>query len=215
MRGVKTELSPEALEYIARHTRQDELLARIERETAEMPQAMMQISPDEGALLELLARLVRARTALEVGTFTGYSAICIGRGLADGGTLTCLELEQEYADISQRNLDEAGLSDCVAIEVGPAAESLRAMPAEPTFDYVFLDADKAGYPEYYELIVERMLPNGLLLIDNTLYGGRVLHPEDNEVAQGVDALNDRIVNDSRVDTAMTLVADGVTFVRKR
>src|SRR4051794_6251747 len=105
MRGPKTTFSPEALDYVARRSRQDELLARVERETAEMPRAGMQISPDQGALLELLARLVGAQNALEVGTFTGYSAICIGRGLADGGRLTCLELDEDYAATAQRNIE--------------------------------------------------------------------------------------------------------------
>ena len=214
VRGLKTTLSPDALEYLADHARQDEVLARVERETSEMPRAMMQISPDQGALLELLARLVGARDALEVGTFTGYSAICIARGLADGGRLTCLELEQEFADIALRNLEAAGVADRVAIRVGPALELLRALPAEPAFDFAFLDADKQSYPEYYELILERLRPGSLLLLDNTLLGGRVLDPQDDR-ARTVDALNDRIAADERVDAAMALVADGLTFVRKR
>src|SRR5919202_469881 len=155
MRGVKTALTAEALEYLAEHSRQDDVLARLERETSEMPRAMMQISPDQGALLTLLTRVIGARNALEVGTFTGYSAICIARGLADGGRLTCLELEQEFADIARRNLEDAGVADRVEIQVGPAQESLEAMPEEPVFDFVFVDADKPGYPAYYELILPR------------------------------------------------------------
>ena len=110
----------------------------------------------------LLARLVQARTALEIGTFTGYSAICIGRALAEGGTLTCLEVDADIAAVAQRNLEDADLTDRVTIEVGPAAEALEAMPAEAVFDFVFLDADKQGYPGYYELLIPRMVPNGLL-----------------------------------------------------
>src|SRR5215216_5976669 len=132
VRGAKTSLSPEALEYLAEHSRQDGVLARVERETSEMPRAMMQISPDQGALLTLLARLIGARNALEVGTFTGYSAICIARGLGGGGKLTCLELEDEYADIAQRNLEAAGVQDRVTIVRGPAGESLGSMPEEAT-----------------------------------------------------------------------------------
>jgi caffeoyl-CoA O-methyltransferase len=214
MRGVKTTFSPEVLEYLAQHSRQDEILARVERETAELPNAIMQISPDEGALLFLLARLVGARTALEIGTFTGYSAICIGRGLAEGGTLTCLEVDADIAAVAQRNLEDAGLEDRVVIEVGPAAEALKAMPAVPAFDFVFLDADKQSYPAYYEELIPRMLPNALLLIDNVLLGGRVLDPQDDR-ARTVAALNDRIAQDERVDSAMALVADGLTFVRRR
>jgi caffeoyl-CoA O-methyltransferase len=214
MRGVKTTFTPEMLDYLAEHSRQDDILARVERETSEMPRAVMQISPDQGALMTLLVRAARAERALEVGTFTGYSAICIARGLPDDGSLTCLELEQEFADIARRNLDDAGVGERATIEVGPAAESLRRMPDEPTYDFVFLDADKPNYPTYYELILPRMTPNGLMLIDNTLLRGAVLDPDD-ERGRIVDELNDRIAQDDRVDSAMALIADGVTFVRKR
>jgi caffeoyl-CoA O-methyltransferase len=214
VRGPKTTFSPDALEYLARHSRQDELLAAIEAETSERPDAMMQISPDQGALMTLLARLTNASNALEVGTFTGYSAICIARGLADDGVLTCLELDPDLAAIARKNIERAGLEDRVAIKVGPARESLEAMPEEPTYDFVFLDADKDNYAVYYELILPRMLPGGLLLIDNTLLGGRVLDPQDDRT-RIVDELNDRIADDERVDQAMALVADGLTFVRKR
>jgi caffeoyl-CoA O-methyltransferase len=214
MRGVKTTLSPEALEYLAEHARQDEVLARVERETSRMPRAEMQITPDQGALLTLLTRLLRTEQALEVGTFTGYSAICIARGLEPGGRLTCLELEQEFADIARRNVEDGGVAERVEIRVGPAREALETMPAEPRFDLAFLDADKPAYPAYYELILARLRPNGLLLIDNTLLGGAVLDPSDDR-ARTVDELNRAIAEDERVDSAMALVADGLTFVRKR
>jgi caffeoyl-CoA O-methyltransferase len=214
MPRTKTKVTEEIGEYLARHSGQDEVLARVERETAERPDARMQITPDQGALLTMLARLTKAEKALELGTFTGYSAICIARGLAPGGTLTCLELEQEFADTAWRNLEAAGLTDRVEIRVGPAQEALRAMPEEPTFDFVFLDADKAGYPAYYELIVPRLRSNGLLLIDNVLLDGRVLDPQ-NERGRIVDELNGRIAQDDRVDSVMTLISDGVTFVRRR
>jgi caffeoyl-CoA O-methyltransferase len=215
VRGAKTVFTPEALEYLAEHSRQDEVLARVERETSEMPRSMMQISPDQGALMELLTKLVGARNALEVGTFTGYSAICIARGLAEGGRLTCLELDEEYADIAQRNLEAAGVADRVEIRRGPAGESLRAMPEEPTYDFVFIDADKPGYPEYYELVLPRMKQGALLLLDNMLMGGDVVDPEPGSSAAVVADLNDRIAADDRVDAAFALVADGVAFVRKR
>jgi caffeoyl-CoA O-methyltransferase len=179
-----------------------------------MPNAVMATTPDEAALLTMLARLVGARRALELGTFTGYGAISIARGLADGGRLTCLEVDQEYAAIARRNLEDAGVADRVEIIVGPALEALGAMPAEPTFDYVFLDADKPAYPAYYEEIVPRLLPGGLLLIDNVLLRGGVTDPgEDRE--RIMDALNERVTADERVDSVMVLVADGLTFARRR
>jgi caffeoyl-CoA O-methyltransferase len=211
---AKTVVTPEVVDYLARHAGQDAVLERVARETAELPRAVMATTPDQAALLTLLARLVGARRALELGTFTGYGAISIARGLADGGRLTCLELDEDYAAIARRNVEDAGVADRVEIIVGPALESLRGMAAEPTFDYVFLDADKTGYPDYYEEIVPRLLPGGLLLIDNVLLRGRVTDPQD-ERERIIDALNDRVTADDRVDSAMVLVADGLTFVRRR
>jgi caffeoyl-CoA O-methyltransferase len=214
MAQIKAQVTQELVEYLARHARQDDVLARVERETAAMPRAQMATTPDEAALLGMLARLIGARRALEVGTFTGYGAISIARGLAPGGTLTCLELSQEYADIARRNVSDAGVADRVEIRVGPADEALRAMPEEPTFDYVFLDADKTGYPTYYDLLVPRLLPGGLLLLDNVLLRGEVIEPSD-ERARLMDELNDRVTADERVDSVMVFVADGLTLVRRR
>jgi caffeoyl-CoA O-methyltransferase len=211
---VKTQVTQEVADYLARHARPDAVLERLAAETAEMPRAEMATTPDEAALLTILARLIGARRAVEVGTFTGYGAISIARGLAEGGRLTCLELEEEYAAIARRNLEAAGVADRVEIVVGPALESLRALPAAPTFDYAFLDADKTGYPVYYEELVPRLLPGGLLLIDNVLLRGRVTDPQDDR-ERVMNALNDRVTADERVDSAMVLVADGLTFVRRR
>ena len=215
VRGPKTALSPDSLEYLANLASQDEVLARVERETSEMPRSMMQVSPDQGALLQVLVAAVGAKNALEVGTFTGYSAICIARGIGPDGRLTCLELEDEYADIAQRNLEAAHVADRVTIVRGPAGESLAAMPAEPTYDFVFLDADKSGYPDYYVQILPRMQPGALLLTDNILMGGDVVDPEPGTSNAIVAELNAKIAQDDRVDAAFAMVADGVAFVRKR
>jgi len=214
MPPIKTPLTDEIGRYLVRHSRQDDVLAKVARETAEMPSAGMMSTPDEAALLTMLARLMGARRALEVGTFTGYGAISIARGLTDGGRLTVLELRDEFADIARRNLELAGLADRVDFILGPAEESLAAMPEEPEFDFVYLDADKTGYPGYYDLILPRMVPGGLLLIDNVLLRGAVLNPDDDR-SRTVDDLNNRITADERVDSVMVLVADGLTLVRKR
>lgn len=214
MARMKTQVTQELADYLARHARQDEVLARVERETAELPNAMMATTPDEAALLTMLARLVGARRALEIGTFTGYGAISIARGLAEGGSLTCLEVSDEFAEIARRNVESAGLAHRVEIRVGPADEALRAMPEEPTFDYVFVDADKSGYPTYYDLVLPRLVPGGLLLLDNVFLGGDVVSPND-ERTRTMDALNDRVTADDRVDSVMIHVADGLTLVRKR
>jgi caffeoyl-CoA O-methyltransferase len=209
------EPTEELLAYLSRYgARTDEVLDRVRVETAVMPNAVMQIAADQGALMELVVRLIGARHALEVGTFTGYSAICIARGLADGGRLICLELDEEFAAIAQRNVEAAGVADRVEIRVGPAKQSLEAIAAEPAFDFAFIDADKSGYPEYYELVLERMRPGGLVLLDNMLQDGRVVSP-DTESSRVIDELNRRIHEDQRVDMAMTIAADGLTFVRVR
>jgi caffeoyl-CoA O-methyltransferase len=209
------EPTEELLAYLSRWgARTDEVLDRVRAETAERPDAAMQVAADQGALMELVVRLIGAKDALEVGTFTGYSAICIARGLGEDGRLTCLELDEGFAATAQRNVDAAGVGDRVEIRIGPARESLEAIPAAPAFDVAFIDADKPGYPEYYELVLERMRPGGLVLLDNMLQGGRVVEP-DTESARVIDALNRRIHADERVDMAMTLAADGLTFVRVR
>ncbi len=209
------EPTEELLEYLHRYgARTDDVLERVRAETARMPSAQMQVGADQGALIELLVRLIGAERALEVGTFTGYSAICIARGLGDGGRLTCLELDPERAAIAQHNLEAAGVAGRVEILVGPAGESLEAMAATPTFDFAFIDADKSGYPEYYELVLARTRPGGLILLDNMLQHGRVLDP-DSENARIIDGLNRTIHADERVDMAMTISADGLTFVRVR
>ena len=207
--------STELLAYLHEWgARTDDVLDRVRAETGEMANAAMQVSPDQGALLTFLARLIGARNALEVGTFTGYSAICIARGLAEGGRLTCLEVSEEYAAIAQRNIEAAGVGDRVEIRVGPAKDSLVEMPAEPTYDVAFIDADKPGYPAYYELVLERVRQGGLILLDNMLQRGRVITRES-ENAKVVDDLNRSIHADTRVDMAMTISADGLTLVRKR
>ena len=214
MSPIKQEPTEAIAQYLIRHSRQDEVLSRVAAETAAMPMSEMMSPPDEAALLTMLARLVGARRAVEIGTFTGYGAISIARGLAEGGHLTCLELSEEFASIARRNIAAAGVSDRVEFVLGPADESLRAMPEEPTFDYAYLDADKRAYPTYYDLLVPRLVSGGLLLIDNVLLRGAVTDPQDDR-ARIVDDLNNRITADDRVDSVMVLVADGLTLVRRR
>ena len=175
---------------------------------------MMQSRADQGALLTLLTRMLDAREALEVGTFTGYGAVCIARGLASGGKLTCLEVDAEIAEVARRNLEPAGLSDRAEVKVGPAAEALEAIPAVPHIDLVYVDADKDGYPGYYEQIVPRLRPGGLVVLDNTLLGGRVLDA-DNERGRMMTALNERVAADVRVESVLLGLNDGMTLARKR
>jgi len=213
-----TALTPELHSYlVARGAREDEGLARVREETAELGEiAVMQVSPDQGAFLRLLVLAIGARRALEIGTFTGYSAICIAQGLPADGELVCCELDPERAAVARTNLEAAGVADRAEVRVGPALELLEEIPAEPTFDFAFIDADKPGYPAYYEAVLARLRPGGLVAIDNVLMSGRVLEPApDDASATAIDALNRAIAVDDRVDVAMLGVADGLTLARKR
>jgi len=174
---------------------------------------MMPTAPEQAALLEMLVRLSRAKRAVEVGTFTGYAAIRIARGLGEGGSLLCCELDPERAEKARANLGAAGVGDRVEIAVGPAIETLRALPTEPTIDFAYLDADKTSYPDYYEELVVRLNPGGLLAIDNVLVGGEVISPETEGPAV-IARLNDQILEDERVESVMLGIADGLTLVRR-
>lgn len=205
---------PELSDYLTRFAGQDEVLARVERETRLLPNAGMLSRADQAALLTILTRTLDAKVAVEVGTFTGYGAICIARGLAEGGTLTCFEVSAELAAIAQRNLEAAGLTDRVRITLGPAEENLAQLTEEPHIDIAYVDADKTGYPAYYDALVPRMRPGGLLVLDNTLLGNRVLDPQD-ERAKTMAALNERVAADERVESVLLGLSDGVTLARKR
>jgi caffeoyl-CoA O-methyltransferase len=178
--------------------------------------AAMQVAPEQGAFMTLLTRLVGARFAVEVGTFTGYSALCIARGLVPGGRLLCLDVNEEWTAIGRRHWAEAGLADRIELRLGPAADALRDLPADPPVDLAFVDADKGGYRTYYDLLVERLRPGGLLLLDNVLWGGRVVDPGDTgEDTAAIRSVNDHVAADDRVEAVMLPIADGLTIARKR
>jgi caffeoyl-CoA O-methyltransferase len=213
-----TPLSDELHDYMVAHgARQDEVLARVQAETAAMGDiSVMQIAPDQGAFMTLLCRAIGASEAIELGTFTGYSAICIARGLAPGGRLVACELSEEYAEIAARNLEAAGVADRVEIRIGPALDTLRALPERELFDFAFIDADKTGYPDYYEEVLPRTRPGGLIVVDNVLQGGDVVREDaEGESVQAIRRLNETIAADERVDTAMVAIADGLMIARKR
>src|ERR1700722_14259503 len=176
----------------------------------------MQISPDEGTFLTMLTRLVNARFAVEVGVFTGYSSICIARGLAAGGRLLACDTSPEWTAVARRYWQRAGVADRIDLTIAPAIETLRALPAAPPVDLAFIDADKASYPAYYEELLGRLRPGGLIALDNVLLGGRVLDPAyQEEHHQAMRRLNDLIAADERVEATMLSVRDGLTLARKR
>lgn len=218
MRSKFTAITPELHAYLCeRRTEHDQALAELAEETAGLGRAAaMQVSPEQGALLGLLARAIGARSALEVGTFTGYSAISIARGLAPGGRLLCCDVSEPWSEIARRHFARAGLGDRIELRVAPAIETLRALPAGEWIDLAFIDADKTGYRSYYEEILPRLRPNGLLLFDNVLWSGAVIDPEDTtDDTRALRELNDFLPIDRRVECVMIPVADGLTLVRKR
>jgi caffeoyl-CoA O-methyltransferase len=212
-------VDPAVSEYLLAHcTPADDLLRELAAETRSQHgnAAGMQVSHDEGELLTLLTRLTGARRAVEVGVFTGYSSICIARGLpADGHLLAC-DVSETWTSVARRYWKRAGLEDRIELRIGPALDTLRALPADPVFDLAFIDADKAGYPLYYEELVGRIRPGGLIILDNVLYGGEVVDPAcQGRSAVALRQLNRAIVSDDRVESVMLPVRDGVTLARKR
>ena len=177
--------------------------------------AGMQIGDDQGQFLTMTARLIGARRAVEVGTFTGYSSLCIARGLAEGGSLLCCDVSDEWTAIGVRAWEEAGLRDRIELHIGPAIETLRALPSEAVIDLVFIDADKTGYAEYWEQMVPRVRPGGVVLVDNVLWSGRVVDPADTEVdTVALRAFNTMVAADHRVEALILTAFDGLTIARK-
>jgi caffeoyl-CoA O-methyltransferase len=210
-------LTPALYDYIVAHSAPppDDILHELAAETAALGAvSVMQVAVEQGALLTMLARLMNARTAIEIGTFTGYSAICIARGLAEGGQLLCCDVNPEWTAIAQRYWTRAGLADRITLRLGPAIETLRGLPLAPAVDLAFIDADKTGYGDYYDELLPRLRPNGLLVFDNALWGGSVIDATE-ESAVALRALADRLHADARVDTVLLGVADGLLLARKR
>jgi caffeoyl-CoA O-methyltransferase len=210
-------LNPELHDYLVEHSSfRDGVTAEVEQAARDMGELQeMQIGGDQAAFITLLVRAIGARRALELGTFLGYGAISIARGLPEDGKLICCELNEEYAERAHQHLTDAGLADRVEIRVGPAIETIRGLD-DGAFDFAFIDADKTGYPDYYEECLRLLRPNGLIMLDNTLREGTVVDPpEDDEGTEVIVGLNDKIAADDRVDVAMLGIADGVTLARKR
>ncbi|HLM04922.1 MAG TPA: O-methyltransferase [Blastococcus sp.] len=213
-------LSAELSDYVrAGSEPPDDVVADLLAETAAMGERgeappTFQIAAEQGVFMQLLTRALGARTAIEIGTFTGFSALCIARGLPDDGSLLCLDRNAEWTAVARRYWERAGLADRIELRLGDALPTLRSLPEEPTFDLAFVDADKSGYPAYVEDLYPRMVPNGVVLLDNTLRGGRVLAPESDD-DRAVVALNAALVADPRWETVLLPMADGLTMLRKR
>ncbi len=209
-------LTPELHAYLLDHsTPPDEVTAELIAETrASLPgNATMQVGPEQAAFMRMLTSVMGVRRAVEVGTFTGLSALSIARGLADGGRLTCFDISEQFTDVARRYWKRAGVDDRIELRIGPAAERLKELPDEPHLDLAFIDADKEGYPTYWNELVPRIRPGGLILVDNTLWSGRVVHPQSAS-DQVIADFNDMAVADKRVELVILPISDGLTMARK-
>ena len=192
---------------------------RLRTETQGLPQAGMQIGPDQGLFLGLLVRMLDARRVVEVGTFTGYSALAMAMALPPGGRVLCCDISEEYTAIARRYWKEAGVENRIELRLGPARETLTGVLAAEgpaSQDLAFIDADKTGYDVYYELCLQLVRPGGIIAIDNVLWSGRVADPavKDADTA-ALRALNLKIRDDRRVDAVVLTVGDGLTLARRK
>jgi len=210
-------LTPEMHQYVMAHgTPPDAVQQALIAETAELPMAIMQISPEQGAFMTLLTRALGVKQAVEVGTFTGYSALSIARGLPDDGHLLCCDVSEEWTNIGRKAWADAGVDAKIELVIAPAVETLRALPDEEYVDLAFIDADKAAYPVYYEELLKRLRPNGLIMVDNTLWSGSIVDDAKNdESTVALREFNDMVAADDRVDSALLTIGDGLTLLRKR
>ena len=212
------DVTTEVYDYLLAHgTPADETYEaiRADTEAAAPDWAGMQIGPDQYAFLRLLTAVVGVRRAVEVGTFTGTSAAAVAAALEPGGTLVCCDISEAWTTIARRHWEAAGLADRIDLRLAPALETRRALPDEPV-DFAFLDADKGGYVGYYEALVPRLRPGGVLVADNVLWSGRVVDPAvDDDDTVAIRRFNDHVAADPRVDKVMLAIGDGITICRKR
>jgi predicted O-methyltransferase YrrM len=204
---------------LANSLREAPVLAQLRQETASHPMAQMQIAPEQGQFMALLVQLMGARRTLEVGVFTGYSALAVALALPADGQVVACDVSEEYTAIARRYWQQAGVADKIDLRLGPAAETLAALIANGEtgqFDFAFIDADKSGYDTYYEQTLQLVRPGGLIAIDNVLWSGRVADAtvQDNRTGK-IRTLNAKIHQDDRVDLSLVPIADGLTLARKR
>ena len=211
-------LRPNLHAYLVAHSSPpDALLQDLITETAaRFPgNVVYQIGPEQGTFMTMLASLMGARQAVEVGTFTGYSSVCLARGLADGGKLICCDISEDFTALARTYWQKAGLADRIELRLGPAKDTLRALPAGRTLDLAFIDADKRGYHDYWEELVPRMRPGGIILVDNTLLHGRIFEASPDPDALAIKEFNEHVLTDDRVELVMMPVGDGLTMARAK
>jgi caffeoyl-CoA O-methyltransferase len=211
-------LNTKLYDYLVAHGHNDDpIRAELVTETAKLGVISgMQIATEQGSFMGILAAAIGARSAVEVGTFTGYSALCVARALPADGKLLCCDVNAEWTSIGRRYWERAGLANKITLKLGPATDTLKALPPSHTFDFAFIDADKTNYGTYYEEILKRTRPNGLILFDNVLWGGSIVDEARQDAdTQALRKLNDALAHDTRVEAVMLGVADGLTIARKK
>jgi len=206
-------------DYVAAHAPESEAARRLRAETAKLPQAGMQIGVDQAAFLGVLVRSTGAKRCIEIGTFTGYSALAIAAALPTEGRLVCCDISEEWTAIARRHWSAAGVSGRIDLRIGPALDTLKNLLARGEagrYDLAFIDADKAGYDAYYEACLKLLRPGGLVVLDNMLWSGRVADPDHHDTdTDAIRTLNAKIRADSRVDAALLTIGDGVMLARKK
>ncbi|MFL2575957.1 MAG: O-methyltransferase [Flavobacteriaceae bacterium] len=200
--------------YVAEHSEQEpELLQELAREThLKILQPRMLSGAYQGRLLALLSKLIAPKHILEIGTYTGYSALCLAEGLQADGQIDTIDINEELTDMQRKYFDVSGYGKHIVQHLGNAAEIIPAI--EGTFDFVFIDADKEQYPLYFDLIVDRVRSGGLIIADNVLWSGKVLEPATDEATESLQSFNKKVAKDSRVETVILAVRDGLTLLRK-
>jgi caffeoyl-CoA O-methyltransferase len=205
--------------YLCAHSSPpDAVLRELANETADLfpYETSLAIAPEQGTFMTLVTQIASATTAIEIGTFTGYSSICIARGLAAGGRLICCDINEEWTSVARKYWEKAGLAERIQLRLGPALETLRSLPESELFDLAFIDADKDGYLAYWREVVPRVRPGGVILVDNTFSHGRVIDAgNDNPTVIAIRDFNDHAAADDRVDLVMIPLGDGLTLARKR
>jgi caffeoyl-CoA O-methyltransferase len=205
--------------YLTAHSSPpDAVLRELANETAELfpNETGLQIAPEQGTFMTLLTQLTGAASAIEIGTFTGYSSICIARGLTAEGSLLCCDISEEWTSVASKYWEKAGLADRIELRLGPALDTLSSLPDEELFDLAFIDADKDGYLGYWRHVVPRVRSGGLIMVDNTFSHGRVIDAgNDNPFVIAIRDFNDHAAADDRVDLVMVPIGDGLTLARKK
>ena len=220
MTGRRLLITDDIHRYLIEHSvREPEVLARLRATTASLPQAQMQIGPEQGQLMALLAKLVGAKRCIEIGVFTGYSSLAVALALPQDGRIVACDVSQEWTAIARRFWREAGVEHKIDLKLQPAVRTLEQLLAAGEtgrYDFAFIDADKSGYDAYYELLLKLLRPGGLIALDNTLWSGHVANPDEHDPdTVALRVLNDKLYRDERIDLSLLPVGDGLTLARKR